>query len=118
VEGFTKALRLATRMGSRITNVDVWSKSWNEVQKRDRLLGVSLTGQCDAWDNLGLSFDDSQVIDILQTAKNVCRLSADSYHREMGIPAPLLITTVKPSGTIAQLPTVSSGVHRAYAPHY
>ena len=31
---------------------------------------------------------------------------------------PLLVTTVKPEGTLSLLPTVSSGVHYSHAPYY
>lgn len=130
--GFYRAVRLATRMGSRITNTNMWHPRWDEVQKRDRLLGVSLTGQVEAWDALGwgyesypggepggyVYFNDERIQYVLETAKKVARSEADSYHDEMGIPHALLVTTGKPSGTIAQLPSVSSGCHRPYAPYY
>ena len=35
-------------MASRITNVNLWHPQWDKVQKRDRLLGVSITGQVEA----------------------------------------------------------------------
>lgn len=128
-EDFQKAVELATRMGSRITNVNMWHPEWDAVQKRDRLLGVSLTGQVEAWDALGwgYSFDengnylyesDYRIAQVLSEAKYAARSEADRYHSEMRIPSALLVTTGKPSGTIAQLPTVSSGIHRPYAPYY
>ncbi len=131
-EGFIRAVQLATRMGSRITNITMWHPRWDEVQKRDRLLGVSLTGQVEAWDALGWGYEfypggepggyvyikDERIEHVLETAKLVARGEADRYHDEMGIPLALLVTTGKPSGTIAQLPTVSSGCHRPYAPYY
>jgi ribonucleoside-diphosphate reductase alpha chain/ribonucleoside-triphosphate reductase len=40
------------------------------------------------------------------------------YAKEMRIPAPVLVTCVKPEGTLSQLPTVSSGLHRSYAPYF
>ena len=128
-EGFYKAVKLATRAGSRITNVDMWHPEWDKVQKRDRLLGASLTGQVEAWDALGWGYtidekgnykyiNDTRIDTVLEKAKLVERQEADSYHEEMSIPKALLISTGKPSGTIAQLPSVSSGCHRPYAPYY
>jgi ribonucleoside-diphosphate reductase alpha chain/ribonucleoside-triphosphate reductase len=32
--------------------------------------------------------------------------------------SPLLVTTIKPEGTLSQLPTVSSGVHYSHSPYY
>lgn len=128
-EDFKKAIRLATRMGSRITNVNMWHPKWDFTQKRDRLLGVSLTGQVEAWDTLGWGYkldsdgnylyeNDDKISEVLKSAGQTARAEADSYHNEMGIPKSVLVTTGKPSGTIAQLPTVSSGIHRPYAPYY
>lgn len=48
----------------------------------------------------------------------VVKEEANAYAYEMRVPTPLLITTIKPSGSLAQLPTVSSGVHRSFAPYY
>lgn len=128
-EGFYKAVRLATRMASRITNVDLWHPEWDKVQKRDRLLGVSITGQVEAWDALGWGYEldeegnytyktDPRIVEVLAEARRISIEEANSYHSEMRIPAPLLVTAIKPEGTISQLPTVSSGVHRPYAPYY
>jgi adenosylcobalamin-dependent ribonucleoside-triphosphate reductase len=117
-KAFERALYHAVRMGSRITNVNMWDPDWDYVQKRDRLLGVSLTGQMDCWNKMGVDFDSTTAINILSSAKAYARAYADEYHNIMGIPTSLLITTVKPEGTISQLPTVSSGVHASYAPYY
>jgi adenosylcobalamin-dependent ribonucleoside-triphosphate reductase len=106
---FEYALRLATRHGSRITNIQMWHPDWDVIQKRDRLLGVSLTGQVDAWQMLGWAYQinesgsythgtDERVQDVLHLAKQAVRTEADSYHAEMGIPQSLLTTCVKPSG--------------------
>lgn len=144
-KGFKRAVQLATRMGSRITNVTMWDSDWDLVQKRDRLLGVSLTGQVEAWDALGWGYimndtytwahgflglplnleepnytylKDDRIANVLSLARGVAREEADLYHDEMNIPRALLVTTVKPSGTISQLPGVSSGIHRPYSPYY
>lgn len=106
--GFKRAVQLATRMGSRITNISMWHPRWNGVQKRDRLLGVSLTGQVEAWDALGWGysadaegyhyFGDERINQVLKEVNLVARTEADRYHDEMGIPRALLVTTGKPSG--------------------
>jgi hypothetical protein len=54
----------------------------------------------------------------LDLVNQVANDEAKGYASEMRIAAPLLVTTIKPSGTIAQLPTVSSGAHASYAPYY
>jgi ribonucleoside-diphosphate reductase alpha chain/ribonucleoside-triphosphate reductase len=131
VEELSEAIRLATRVGLRMTNVNLELPHWDEVQKRDRLTGVSLTGYVEAMDALGVdTSNDSSLVPVvddffdvtlgslLLTMNRVANKEAVAYASEMRIPAPLLVTTVKPSGTISQLPTVSSGAHSSYAPYY
>lgn len=111
------SMRLITRMGSRITLVDMWDSEWDYVQKRDRLLGVSLTGIVEAYNSLS-EYNQQHFNILLSGLHTVAREEADSYHEQLGIQRSLLVTTVKPEGTISQLPTVSSGVHAPYAPYY
>lgn len=118
IYGALEALRLAVRLTMRMTNVTVSLPKWDYVQKRDRLLGDSLTGLMDALDLVGLEFDDPQAIQIFKTMKAEAREEANAYAFEMRVPAPLLVTTIKPEGTLSQLPTVSSGLHRSYAPYF
>jgi adenosylcobalamin-dependent ribonucleoside-triphosphate reductase len=115
---FEDDLRLLTRIGSRITLVNMFHPEWDRVQKEDRLLGVSLTGICDAWLKLGAEFDLQLQQEILTFARRVSHDEAYRYHKFLGISQPKLITTVKPSGSLSQLPTVSSGCHQPYAPFY
>lgn len=104
------AIRHAVRMGLRITTVDLELPEWDKIQKRDRLIGISLSGIVDTEDIIG-------TID-LESIRSWANHYATRYAKEMRIPAPLLVTTIKPSGTISQLPTISSGVHRSFAREY
>ena len=111
------AVKLLTRVGSRITLVDMWDKDWDYVQKRDRLLGVSLTGIVEAYNAL----NDAEKLNweyYITELRKATRTEADLYHDALGIPRSYLVTTLKPEGTLSQLPTVSSGVHAPYAPYY
>jgi len=118
IHGALQAVTTAVRIGTRMTNVTVSLPDWDAVQKRDRLLGVSITGVMDAFDAIGIEFDSQDAKGILSALREVANKEARDYAFEMRIPAPLLVTTIKPEGTLSQLPTVSSGLHRAYAPHY
>lgn len=110
------AVELAVRIGMRQTNKKLDLPEWDITQKRDRLTGVSITGVMDYIDTLELS---DNMFRVLQSDMAVAAdLAARQYASEMRIPTPLLTTAVKPSGTISQLPTVSSGVHRSFAPYY
>jgi ribonucleoside-diphosphate reductase alpha chain/ribonucleoside-triphosphate reductase len=115
-QGFEEAVECATEMASRITTVTLWDEAWDEVQKRDRLLGVSLTGIVEAFHALDWNFEQQE--EFFRDAKKCVRGAADVYHEYLGIPRSLLVTTIKPSGTLSQLPTVSSGIHAPYAPYY
>jgi adenosylcobalamin-dependent ribonucleoside-triphosphate reductase len=112
-----RAVKLLTRVGSRITLVDMWDKDWDYVQKRDRLLGVSLTGIVEAYNAL----NDTEKLNweyYITELRKAARNEADLYHDALGIPRSYLVTTLKPEGTLSKLPTVSSGVHAPYAPYY
>lgn len=113
-----KAVRLATRIGVRMTNVKLSMKKWNTVQKRDRLTGVSMTGWRDACELMNIDTLSVSAGRIRQEMRVWARDEATVYSNEMRLPQPLLVTTVKPEGTQSCLPTVSSGVHRAFAPYY
>lgn len=107
---------LVTRLGSRITLATQWHPKWDETQKRDRLLGVSMTGVMDAFDLLG--WDDQQQKYFFEASNFMAIKAADEYHDFLGINRSARVCLFKPEGTISQLPTVSSGIHRAYAPYY
>ena len=118
LEEAKKAIRLATRIGCRMTNIDISLPAWDKVQKRDRLLGVSMTGIMDAFDALGWEFDSPEATSTLSALRQASNNEADTYSYEIRIPRPLLVTALKPEGTLSQLPTVSSGLHRSYAPYF
>jgi adenosylcobalamin-dependent ribonucleoside-triphosphate reductase len=115
-EGLYEAQKLSARAGYRMTCVELEIPDWNYVQHRDKLLGCSLTGWQDMINKVGLSRDaQSQVLEDL---REVAVSAAKIYAEEIGENVPLLVTTVKPEGTLSQLPTVSSGVHYSHSPYY
>ncbi|UJF36582.1 glycyl radical enzyme family protein [Paenibacillus hexagrammi] len=111
------AQRLSARSGLRMTLVTLELPHWDRVQNRDRLLGTSLTGVKDALALAG--YDEAQERALLDFLGNVAREEADAYAREMRVTTPLLVTTVKPEGTISQVAGgVSSGLHWSHSPYY
>jgi ribonucleotide reductase class II len=111
-----KVIELITRVGTRITLAKQWHPEWDKMQKRDRLLGVSQTGIMDAFDLLGWDYGQQKYF--FQWCKQVAIKAADDYHDYLGINRSARVCLMKPEGTISLLPTVSSGIHRAYAPYY
>lgn len=115
-EGLLEAERMSARAGLRMTCTELEIPEWNNVQQRDRLLGCSLTGWQDMVNAIGLDMEGQAelLVDLRKAAKD----AAANYAAELGINAPLLVTTVKPEGTLSLLPTVSSGVHFNHSPYY
>ena len=115
-EELMEAQRLSARAGYRMTCIDLELAKWNINQKRDRLVGCSLTGWQDAINALG--YDREEEKQLLQKLRITAQNAAKEYAEALGQNAPLLTTTVKPEGTLSQLPVVSSGVHFSHAPFY
>lgn len=116
LEGLVKAQRLSVRAGYRMTCVELELPHWDKVQQRDKLVGCSLTG----WQDLvnATSMNKEEQANVLSILRKAARDEVDLYAKEIGQEPPLLVTTVKPEGTLSQLPTVSSGVHYSHSPYY
>lgn len=114
--GLFEAQRLSARAGYRMTCVDLERPKWDIVQKRDRLIGCSLTGWQDMVNATGMDYH--QQAKVLRGLRNEAHDVSYRYADDLGQNKPLLVTTVKPEGTLSQLPTVSSGVHYSHSPYY
>jgi len=62
--------------------------------------------------------DTADQVSLLQELRTVVHESATEYAEQLRMEVPILMTTVKPEGTLSQLPTVSSGVHYSHSPYY
>lgn len=115
-EELLKAQRLSARAGYRMTFLELELHDWNLKQKRDRLIGCSLTGWQDMVNATGITKDEEAAL--LRDLRTVAHQAVEDYAKQLGANAPLLSTTVKPEGTISQMPTVSSGVHYSHSPYF
>ena len=115
-DALLEAQRLSVRAGYRMTCRALELHRWNAVQQRDRLLGCSLTGWQDMVNAAGL--DREAQIALLEELRRTAHDAAKSIAERLGGRTPLLVTTLKPEGTLSLLPTVSSGVHYSHAPYY
>ena len=111
-----EAQRLSVRAGIRMTFLELELEEWDVKQKRDRLVGCSLTGWQDMVNATNMSPEEESRL--RKKLREVAHREAESYARKLGVNPPLLVTTVKPEGTLSQLPTVSSGVHYSHAPYF
>lgn len=111
------AQALSARAGIRMTCLNLELPKWDKIQKRDRLIGTSLTGWKDAMDILG--YNEDQEIQLLNVLCSVVNEEATRYSYILRIPTPLLNTTIKPEGTLSQVAGgVSSGLHVSHSPYY
>jgi ribonucleoside-diphosphate reductase alpha chain/ribonucleoside-triphosphate reductase len=117
VNGLLDAQRRSARAGLRMTLAELEIPHWNAVQQRDRLLGTSLTGVKDA---LALiDYTEQEESQLLAMLGQIARDEADEYAKTMRVSSSLLVTTVKPEGTISQVAGgVSSGLHWSHSPYY
>ena len=116
-EALLQAQADSARIGFRMTLPTLEMSEWDSVQKRDRLLGVSLTG----WKDFVTAANLSRTAQImwLTVLRNTARDAADSYADSLGLNRPLLVTTVKPEGTLSLVAGgVSAGVHDPFAEYY
>lgn len=111
-----KAQRYSARIGYRMASIDLELHEWDMVNKEDRLTGCSLTGVMDFRNTTKIS--DDEFIQLLKDLRKEAHNAAYELADALNLKRPKLVTTVKPSGTISQLPTVSSGVHFSHSPFY
>lgn len=117
VDGLTRAQQLSARMGLRMTLATLELPEWDKTQKRDRLLGVSLTGWKDAMDMLNYTQEEED--ELKKLLNKVATDEADSYSKNLRVNAPMFVTAVKPEGTLSQVAGgVSSGLHWSHSPHF
>lgn len=112
-ETLLKKIRVATILGtyqSSLTYFPYLSKEWKKNCEKERLLGVSITGQ----------WDCEKVRDpkILQKMKAFSIEINKKYAKRFGINQSTCITCVKPSGTVSQTVDCASGMHPRHAPYY
>lgn len=119
-DGLCVAGVLMARFLVRATFGDIGDPRQAEVVARNRRIGVGLFG-FQEWviARHGVKWSDAwkcaDVRSELETLHRIIRNAASAYAFELRIPAPIKVTTVAPTGTIAKLPGTSEGVHPIYA---
>ncbi len=112
-ETLLKKIRIATILGtyqSTLTFFPYLSKEWKKNCEKERLLGVSITGQ---WDS-----STARKPEVLARLKDEAIKVNKKYAEKFGITQSTCITCVKPSGTASQTVDCSSGMHPRHAPYY
>ena len=112
-ETLMRKIRIAAILGtyqSTLTRFPYLSKSWKNNCEKERLLGVSITGQ---WDCPAVRNEDT-----LRKLRDRAVAVNREYAKRFGIPASSSVTCVKPSGTVSQTVDAASGLHARHAQHY
>lgn len=116
------AQELSTKAAMRMTLLNLELPEWDKIQKRDRFLGVSITGYQDAISIIKNSIEYNPfftTFNLREWLRSKAKFVAAKYAKHLRIPEPLLVTTIKPEGTLSQVAGgVSSGLHYSYAPYY
>jgi ribonucleoside-diphosphate reductase alpha chain/ribonucleoside-triphosphate reductase len=116
VEKLKRAFALASRSSYRMTCVTLELPEWDEVQKADRLLGVSFMGWIDMVNATGMTIEEERKL--LRELKQVVKNTANDYADSLGLPRPKRTTALKPEGSQSNLPQVSAGIHYSHSPYY
>ncbi len=111
-----EAQKYSARIGYRMASIELELHEWDLINQEDRLTGCSITGVMDFRNATGMS--DEEFEKLLRELRKAARDNAFELADDLLLNRPKLVTTVKPSGTISQLPTVSSGVHFSHSPYY
>jgi len=112
-ETLLRKIRKATIIGtyqSTLTYFPYLSKEWKKNCEKERLLGVSITGQ---W--------DCEIVrngKMLEKMRDIAIETNKKYAKRFDISQSTCITCVKPSGTVSQTVDCASGMHPRHAPYY
>lgn len=117
-----RAFELMSRFLYRATLAPIYDTDQAEIENRNRRLGVGimgLQGWCVAH---GLKLSElpksHRLLSELDRYREICRDAADKIAADLGLPAPIKVTAVAPTGTIAQLRGTTSGIHPVYARYF
>lgn len=105
--------KLAALLGtyqSTLTKFNYISKDWQDNCEKERLLGVSITGQ---WDCPAVRNGPT-----MKKMRDAAIAANASYAKRFGVNASMSVTCVKPSGTVSQTFDCSSGIHPRHSEYY
>ena len=111
-----EAQKLSATIGYRMATIELELHEWDVASKEDMLTGCSLTGVMDFRNATNIS--DEEFKKLLSDLRKIAHETANELADKLKMGRPKLYTAIKPSGTISQLPTVSSGVHFSHSPYY
>jgi ribonucleoside-triphosphate reductase len=117
-----KAAHLMARFLYRATLAPIYDTDQAEIENRNRRLGVGIMGLQGWCASHGARLSDlPNRVDLrhkLERLRQQARRSANEIADELGLPHPIKVTTVAPTGTTAQLRGTQAGIHPVYARYF
>jgi intein/homing endonuclease len=109
-EELFKGQKMSARAGYRMAQIEFELNDWDIINKRDRLIGTSMTGWQDMVNATDISREEE--IELLEELKEVAHDEAEKIANKLDGNVPELITTVKPEGctTKDHTRTIDQGV--------
>lgn len=114
LEDYLETLKYAFLYCKTVTLLPTHNAHTNQVQMRNRRIGISQSGIVDSINKIGF-----------REHINWCKAGYESiskwdqtYSEWLCIPKSIKLTTVKPSGSVSLLPGVSPGIHFHHSKHY
>lgn len=113
-EAFHKAIKFATFYCICVSILPTHSSATNKIVTKNHRIGISLSSVT----KLLHHFNYSKTIDILSKGYKQVRQECKYWADICGIPEPIRVTTIKPSGTISLLTGSAPGAHFPVAGRY
>ncbi len=107
VEELEEAARLLFRYAKRVTLENYHHEVSEKVIKKNRRIGVGITGCLQA-----PQYFNPEVLDRIYKA---IQDEDEKYSEELGIPLSIKTTVIKPSGTLSKIFDCSAGIHADYS---
>lgn len=107
LEDWKKTLKLSYLYGKSVTLAPTHNERSNQIMQKNRRIGCSVTGITQAFTKFG----KSNFFDACDEAYEKVQYWDEVYSDWLGVPRSIKTTSVKPSGTVSQLPGVTSGIH-------
>jgi len=121
-EGAKKAFQLMARFLYRSTLNPHRDGLASHIETSNRRIGVGIMG-LQGWTaahgvRLSELEHNATLRHLLSEFRQTTRSSADAFARELGLPLPLKVTAVAPTGSIAQLRGSQPGIHPVFARYF
>ena len=117
-----EAFRLMSRFLYRATLAPIYDADQAEIEFRNRRLGVGVMGFQGWCASHGIKLtefpDSEELLNKMTEYRLACRDAADTLAEELDLPAPIKVTAIAPTGSIAQLRGTTAGLHPVYARYF